>query len=133
MIALQDLKGKSEKEILKHLCETYSGDGIGNGCPDKSDIKKAKEKLAGKKVLIAYESVGSWGCDSSSFFLLKDSKTKDLFEVHGSHCSCFGFEGQLKLEPTSISYRNYRDWETDRKSTRLNSSHEIPSRMPSSA
>ena len=28
---------------------------------------------------------------------------------------------------------NYRDWETDRKSTRLNSSHEIPSRMPSSA
>ena len=30
-------------------------------------------------------------------------------------------------------YDNYRDWETDRKSTRLNSSHEIPSRMPSSA
>ena len=29
--------------------------------------------------------------------------------------------------------RDYRDWETDRKSTRLNSSHEIPSRMPSSA
>ena len=28
---------------------------------------------------------------------------------------------------------DYRDWETDRKSTRLNSSHEIPSRMPSSA
>ena len=28
---------------------------------------------------------------------------------------------------------SYRDWETDRKSTRLNSSHEIPSRMPSSA
>ena len=27
----------------------------------------------------------------------------------------------------------YRDWETDRKSTRLNSSHEIPPRMPSSA
>ena len=30
-------------------------------------------------------------------------------------------------------YAEYRDWETDRKSTRLNSSHEIPSRMPSSA
>ena len=29
--------------------------------------------------------------------------------------------------------KTYRDWETDRKSTRLNSSHEIPSRMPSSA
>ena len=33
----------------------------------------------------------------------------------------------VKYEPS------YRDWETDRKSTRLNSSHEIPSRMPSSA
>ena len=31
------------------------------------------------------------------------------------------------------SVRFYRDWETDRKSTRLNSSHSGESRMPSSA
>ena len=30
-------------------------------------------------------------------------------------------------------YASYRDWETDRKSTRLNSSHRSLSRMPSSA
>ena len=30
-------------------------------------------------------------------------------------------------------YFAYRDWETDRKSTRLNSSHITRSRMPSSA
>ena len=30
-------------------------------------------------------------------------------------------------------YLIYRDWETDRKSTRLNSSHITRSRMPSSA
>ena len=29
--------------------------------------------------------------------------------------------------------KRYRDWETDRKSTRLNSSHSGESRMPSSA
>ena len=29
--------------------------------------------------------------------------------------------------------KDYRDWETDRKSTRLNSSHSAKSRMPSSA
>ena len=29
--------------------------------------------------------------------------------------------------------QDYRDWETDRKSTRLNSSHITRSRMPSSA
>ena len=30
-------------------------------------------------------------------------------------------------------WAQYRDWETDRKSTRLNSSHSAKSRMPSSA
>ena len=35
----------------------------------------------------------------------------------------------------TLKYDNlaYRDWETDRKSTRLNSSHRSLSRMPSSA
>ena len=32
-----------------------------------------------------------------------------------------------------IVHSMYRDWETDRKSTRLNSSHSGESRMPSSA
>ena len=32
-----------------------------------------------------------------------------------------------------MRYKLYRDWETDRKSTRLNSSHSGESRMPSSA
>ena len=32
-----------------------------------------------------------------------------------------------------IDWKPYRDWETDRKSTRLNSSHSAKSRMPSSA
>ena len=33
----------------------------------------------------------------------------------------------------SVYVNGYRDWETDRKSTRLNSSHRSLSRMPSSA
>ena len=35
-----------------------------------------------------------------------------------------------KILPSMLTYR---DWETDRKSTRLNSSHSAKSRMPSSA
>ena len=38
---------------------------------------------------------------------------------------------RLSLE--NIGEPGYRDWETDRKSTRLNSSHSAKSRMPSSA
>ena len=41
-----------------------------------------------------------------------------------------GAQGQGTSQPTDS---NYRDWETDRKSTRLNSSHRSLSRMPSSA
>ena len=46
-----------------------------------------------------------------------------------------GYSGKLTIANVPLSFYkdNYRDWETDRKSTRLNSSHEIPSRMPSSA
>ena len=38
-----------------------------------------------------------------------------------------------KDEQEKIIKLDYRDWETDRKSTRLNSSHSAKSRMPSSA
>ena len=40
---------------------------------------------------------------------------------------------KLKKENRAFKVDKYRDWETDRKSTRLNSSHEFVSRMPSSA
>ena len=36
-------------------------------------------------------------------------------------------------QPVTTDMATYRDWETDRKSTRLNSSHITRSRMPSSA
>ena len=41
------------------------------------------------------------------------------------------FEGYPRVLFEKI--KQYRDWETDRKSTRLNSSHSAKSRMPSSA
>ena len=44
----------------------------------------------------------------------------------------FALEGNVFLAEGE-KYSNYRDWETDRKSTRLNSSHITRSRMPSSA
>ena len=39
----------------------------------------------------------------------------------------------VELKLGKYSEGIYRDWETDRKSTRLNSSHRSLSRMPSSA
>ena len=42
-------------------------------------------------------------------------------------------ENRPKRGSLDISKARYRDWETDRKSTRLNSSHRSLARMPSSA
>ena len=38
-----------------------------------------------------------------------------------------------EIKGGTLRFQWYRDWETDRKSTRLNSSHSAKSRMPSSA
>ena len=53
-------------------------------------------------------------CDSAA-------KTSDFNNYHATE-----WQNQLVMSC-------YRDWETDRKSTRLNSSHSAKSRMPSSA
>ena len=45
---------------------------------------------------------------AESFFLLKRNSDGVLFEVHGSHCSCYGFEGQLDLEETIPAALRYR-------------------------
>lgn len=64
----------------------------------------SKDELSGLRLLVAYESVGSWGCDSSGWYLFRRETDGQLLEVHGSHCSCYGFEGQFSPEETSLEY-----------------------------
>lgn len=101
MIALEDLKDMTEQEVIDHIASEYSGKDQYDS-PSNAEIKEAKKLISQHEIMIAYESVGSWGCDSSSFFLLKHKETGKLFEIHGSHCSCYGFEGQLDLEETTL-------------------------------
>ena len=59
------------------------------------------------------------------------------FSELGTRSACLSYlRRSFGLIVTSVmihSLTQYRDWETDRKSTRLNSSHSAKSRMPSSA
>lgn len=89
MLALSDLVGYSEEQIVEHFVSSYEAD---------------EEFVRKFEVLIAYESVGCWGCDSSSWFLLREKASGKLFENHGSHCSCYGFEGQFAPSETSVKY-----------------------------
>ena len=69
---LADLEGLTDQQVREHIVSSYE---VSTDDLDRFDI------------LIAYESVGSWGCDSSSFFLLRDKATGELYENHGGHCS----------------------------------------------
>lgn len=93
MIALEDLKDMNITQVKAHIASQYGNAEYGE--VDK-EIKKSLRKC---KILIAYESVGDYGCDSSAWFLFE--KEGKLYEVHGSHCSCYGFEGQWSPEETT--------------------------------
>lgn len=77
---------------------------------NKEDIAQQFEidisTLANCDILLAYYHCGKWGCDSSAFVLYEqDGK---LYEVNGSHCSCYGLEGQWSPEETTIEALEHR-------------------------
>ena len=90
---LEDYKDLTKSELLNTIAK---------------DFEVSQKDLGKFHVLIAYKSVGNWGCDSNAWLLLKDKQTKELFEVHASHCSCYGFEQQFEQqfepEETNLQY-----------------------------
>lgn len=83
MLKLEDLKDMPDEELISHIVSSYE--------VDEATVRKYE-------FLVAYESVGSYGCDSSSFFIMKNKETGSLAWNFGGHCSCYGFEGQFEPE-----------------------------------
>ena len=76
---------------------------------------KVKEYIQGSEQLTGNVPYHSFNIVSTSFFVIFKISLPAFFK------------------PLFVVSGVYRDWETDRKSTRLNSSHSAKSRMPSSA
>lgn len=87
MLALCDFAGWSEQQVKEHLVNVYQA---------------TREEVDRFKILIAHECEDSY--DGYSNFLLEEKSTGKVFEIHGSHCSCYGFEGQFKPEATTAEY-----------------------------
>lgn len=106
MIALGDMKSMSEAEVKYHIADKYAGSisGFDYGKPSDKEKAELSAKLEFFDVLVAYESVGLDGCDSSSWFLLRNKAKASLHTISGSHCSCYGFEGQGEIEDADIEY-----------------------------
>lgn len=57
---------------------------------------------AGYHVLMVWHDSETWS--ESAWMLIRRQYDNSLFEVHGSHCSCHGFEDQWEPESTNIQY-----------------------------
>ena len=97
-----------------------------------NDSKKIPENV--KMMLILSQQVGRTKLKRAMYTYrgLKISTNQlDELEIGGIYKDS-GFQSTT-VSPVTSKASGYRDWETDRKSTRLNSSHSAKSRMPSSA
>ena len=71
--------------------------------------KKAKMAIAieqWKPINILFASYGADNYSGDAFVLFE--RDGNLFEVNGSHCSCYGLEGQFSPEETTIEALRYR-------------------------
>lgn len=80
-------EGMSEEELRSELHESWSA---------------TKEELESVDILWASGELGDY--EEWAWFLIRDKKTGELFEVTGSHCSCYGFEDQWTPQSTTVKY-----------------------------
>lgn len=70
------------------------------------DFAVTKEDVEGVEILLASYLYEDYEGDSIVLF----KKDNQLYAVHGSHCSCFGLEGQWDPEETSLEALLKIDW-----------------------
>ena len=93
--------------------------------PEFSYMDDKRQLIRGQtQSAYAQAAAAGRGADSAAYTNAFVSGLKPAGMQNGDHINPWGMMGIPG---------GYRDWETDRKSTRLNSSHSAKSRMPSSA
>lgn len=72
------------------------------------EFKVERSELDKMEFLIAYIEEANW--EGYAYFLVRDRETGLLYEVHGGHCSCNGFEDQWGPEIASKEYLLSDHW-----------------------
>lgn len=81
------------------LCGEWSGEGVGAIAHDfRSEEPERVE------VIVAHYSYEDYS--GNAFVLFRDAGK--LYEVNGSHCSCYGLEGQWEPEETTVEALQHR-------------------------
>lgn len=72
----------------------------------RDDIQHAVQNKEDVEILLAsytYENYSGY-----AFVLYRDKTDGKLYEVNGSHCSCYGLEGQWSPEDTTVEVLRHR-------------------------
>ncbi len=93
MILLNDWAGKTANDVFKE----FDGERWRSYRDDDAVPVYQKPAFAGFKILLASYTYEDYSGDA--FVLCK--KDGVLYEVNGSHCSCYGLEGQWAPEATT--------------------------------
>ena len=124
-----------EKHYL--FWERKGKDLIGDALDRMADKIGSKKNLTEQQKTETIPNVEDWSKDVESTAKALGEISKTEIDKNRSIKNAEKIDNQVTNDAAysliSRALEKYRDWETDRKSTRLNSSHEIPSRMPSSA
>ncbi|WP_168898365.1 hypothetical protein [Bacillus sp. ISTL8] len=67
-------------------------------------FEEKEEYIGSLQILLASYDIE--GCEGDAFVLFLENGK--MYEVHGSHCSCFGLENQWNPEETTIKELEFR-------------------------
>lgn len=83
----------------------FTGDLAGMTPQEVLDWIKAEQEGTFPDLLIPfYGYEDRSGYDASASILLFNPVEKQFYEIHGSHCSCYGFEGQFEPVVCPLEY-----------------------------
>jgi hypothetical protein len=88
---------------FEDMCQEFDNDRWGNYRDEKIPSHELPE-FQGIEVLLAYYCYENYSGEAFVLFR-QDGK---LYEVNGSHCSCYGLEGQWSPEETTIEALEHR-------------------------
>ncbi|WP_056683784.1 hypothetical protein [Cytobacillus solani] len=84
--------------------QPWNSDETGPLAHLKSDFEIDDQTLEGVEIMLAFYTYEDYSGDA--FVLFRNDS--QLYEVNGSHCSCYGLEGQWEPEETTIDVLEHR-------------------------
>lgn len=110
---LQNLESINETVVLNNIPHLYLNEASAYSVSECLEWIKDNHQEGFPDGLIPIYGGHEYGDYSgNASFLLIEPTTGKFFEIYGSHCSCYGFEGQFNPEECPIEYlAKGKSWE----------------------